>query len=308
MKGKVLYHYSGNVKCFSILGNKNIRLSDIRKSNDTAEMQIFYPTIFEVIEEEYKKEPFDFEYENSKNIEAVSVLLKSIKRVVDDSFEKGKLTSYVLCLSEEGDLLSQWRGYADDGKGCSIGFNMEELQEFCNNSEGVFKLEKIKYLTDQEIDLLILEKAKYLKNRLLEHYKYCKNYFPDQPVKIYGRLLFDIIDEIGKTIIYKSVGFKEEKEWRLYINEWLSKSFVGGTLGGATGRVVKYLENKIKYHITEDDIVPFILFEFGDKPSKYIDRIILGPANKISDKDIKLFLEQNNYTTTETMTSQITYR
>ena len=198
MEKKVLYHYSGNVKCFSILGNRNIRLSDIRKSNDKAEMQIFYPTIFEAVEEEYRKEPFDFEYENNKNAEAVSILLKSIKHVVDDSFEKGKLTSYVLCLSEEGDLLSQWRGYANDGKGCSIGFNMEKLQEFCDNSEGVFKLEKIQYLTTQEIDSLILEKAKYLKNRLLEHYKYCKKYFPEQPAKIYARLLFDIIDEIGK--------------------------------------------------------------------------------------------------------------
>jgi hypothetical protein len=26
------------------------------------------------------------------------------------------------CLSEEGDLLSQWRGYADDGCGVAIGF------------------------------------------------------------------------------------------------------------------------------------------------------------------------------------------
>ena len=308
MDYKILYHYSGNIKCFSILGNKNIRLSDIRKSNDAAEMQIFYPAIIEAIEEEYKKEPFDFEYENNKNIEAVSELLKSIKQVVDKSFNEGKFTSYVLCLSEDGDLLSQWRGYADNGKGCAIGFNMKELQIFCDNSEGVFKLEKIKYLTEQEINSLISEKANYLKNRLLEHYKYYKEYFPGQPVKIYGRFLFDIIDEIGKTIVYKSAGFKEEKEWRLYINEWLSKSFTGGTLGGSTGKVVKYLENKIKYHITEDDIVPFILFEFGDKPSKYIDRIILGPANKISDKDIKLFLEQNNYTNTETMTSQITYR
>ena len=55
-------------------------------------------------------------------------------------------------------------------------------------------------------------------------------------------------------------------------------------------------------------MVPFKLFEFCDKPSKYIDKIILEPANKISDKDIKIFLEQNNYTNTETMNSKITYR
>ncbi|MEE9367821.1 MAG: DUF2971 domain-containing protein, partial [Pontiella sp.] len=30
---------------------------------------------------------------------------------------------FAFCLSKRGDVLSQWRGYADDGNGVSIGFN-----------------------------------------------------------------------------------------------------------------------------------------------------------------------------------------
>lgn len=308
MEKEVLYHYSGNIKCFSILSNKNIRLSDIRKSNDTAELQIFYPAIIYAIEDEYKKDPFDFKYERHTNSEAVSVLLKSIKETIETAFDEGKLTSFVLCLSEEGDLLSQWRGYADNGKGCSIGFDKEELQKFCDSSKEVFKLEKIQYLTKEKTDALIREKAKTLKERLLYHYNNYKEHFPKQPVRIFSGLLFDIIDEIGKTIIYKSVGFSEEKEWRLYTNDWLSKSFAGYRVGKLRGEVANYLENKILYHITEDDMVPFTLFEFDNEPSKYIDRIILGPANKIALKDMKNFLKENNYTNTQIIASRITYK
>ena len=38
----------------------------------------------------------------------------------------------MFCLSEEKDLLSQWRGYADDGKGIFIGFNGEFLDGICS--------------------------------------------------------------------------------------------------------------------------------------------------------------------------------
>lgn len=307
MTPKFLYHYSGNVKCFSILSNKSIRLSDIRKSNDSAEMQIFYPAIIDAIKDEYEKNPFDFAYENYENKEAITAILNSVKKVIDDSFSKGKLTSYVLCLSEDGDLLSQWRGYADNGKGCSLGFDIDALRDFCNRSNGVFALEKIRYLTQEEIENLIVEKATSLKKRLHD-YVSCNEYSSQQPLKEVSKFLFDIIDEIGKTIIYKSAGFAEEKEWRLYINDWVSKTFVGYNPGGSHSVVAHYLEGKISYHVTENDIIPFILLQFGENPSDYIKRIILGPSNKISNKDIALFLQQNQYTSTEVSTSKITYR
>ncbi|WP_353867109.1 DUF2971 domain-containing protein [uncultured Desulfovibrio sp.] len=32
---------------------------------------------------------------------------------------------FICCLSEHGDILSQWRTYADDGRGFAIGFSVE---------------------------------------------------------------------------------------------------------------------------------------------------------------------------------------
>lgn len=40
------------------------------------------------------------------------------------------MLTYVVCFSEKMDCLSQWRGYADDGKGISIGFCKKMLESF----------------------------------------------------------------------------------------------------------------------------------------------------------------------------------
>ena len=306
MDSKILYHYSGNIKCFNILSNRNIRLSDIRKSNDYAEMQIFYPDILEAVRNEYQQHPFDFEYEDKKGLEGISLLLSQTKKHLDISFSEGKITSYVLCLSEEGDLLSQWRGYADNGKGCSIGFDMDALKTFCDESDGIFRLEKIKYLTKQDTETLIIERAIFLNKRLQARYLELKEKSDNSPAKIFSRFFLDLIEEIGKSIVYKSIGFAEEKEWRLYINDWLSKSFIGYNVKDIRGKVANYLEDKISYHYTDNDIISFTTFDFGDAPSKYVKRIILGPSNKISKKDIENFLKQNNYVT-EVVRSEITY-
>ena len=46
-----LYHYCSNDKSYSILASKSIRLSDIQKSNDYRELNLFFPKILDYIEE-----------------------------------------------------------------------------------------------------------------------------------------------------------------------------------------------------------------------------------------------------------------
>jgi hypothetical protein len=63
----------------------------------------------------------------------------------------GDYSNFVTCFREESDSLSQWRGYADYGKGCCIGPSHELLQQFCSNSSGLLRLEKVEYITDEQI-------------------------------------------------------------------------------------------------------------------------------------------------------------
>lgn len=52
------------------------------------------------------------------------------------------------CMSEQPDILSQWRGYADDGKGFSVGFSKAYLDELARNAKSIeysFHLERVLY-------------------------------------------------------------------------------------------------------------------------------------------------------------------
>jgi hypothetical protein len=72
------------------------------------------------------------------------------------------------CLSEDGDLLSQWRGYADDATGVSIGFSKDYLKQFAEASRGQeksgFSLQRVEYEPEVQENLI---KPTYIEIRKL---------------------------------------------------------------------------------------------------------------------------------------------
>lgn len=60
------------------------------------------------------------------------------------------------------DLLSQWRGYADNGRGVTIGFDYNTLQEYVKQNFGILELKKVVYISEEDRQKLVTEKAKEL--------------------------------------------------------------------------------------------------------------------------------------------------
>ena len=102
-----LYHYCSNTNLISILSSKEILASEFSLSNDRMEGR-------------WIREVFT-QYCDEKNVSASdqNELLKHLDVVIAAAGGAG------FCMSEEGDLLSQWRAYADGGAGVSIGFAKE---------------------------------------------------------------------------------------------------------------------------------------------------------------------------------------
>ncbi len=157
---KILYHYCSNRKCFSILSSKTFRMSDIQKSNDSQELRLFFPSLIRRIEQHYIDAPFPFQYKNMSNVSAMLVMTRESLDFWNRQFTNGGFTNYVACFSENPDVLSQWRGYADDGRGCCIGFSKEQIEEYCLSHPNVLRLEKVTYLTGEELDAHIHYAAK----------------------------------------------------------------------------------------------------------------------------------------------------
>lgn len=319
--GKELYHYCSNIKCFSILKHKNIRLSDIQKSNDYKELSLFFPRIFECLEEQYMQHPFDFTYLGKTGAEAFEEMLDISYHYWRRRFSTGEFSNFVLCFSESADSLSQWRGYADNGKGCCIGFCQEELEKYCSSTNGVLRFEKVIYLEDKDINKVIenaareiLEGLPGIRKEIVENIT-----LDDANPQTDGLLHFNFDGALESSFIsslkYKSAAFKEESEWRMFFanrtykkHEWIS-SDENEDFGGPRGfaETIHFLRNKVEFMATDDDLVPYCPIRFDEFENNPISTVWVGPKNNICSSDLDLFLKLNGYPKTEIKMSQISY-
>ena len=122
---RLIYHYCSAETLLAIVQNKTLRFSDINMLNDAEEgwwgYRIFEEAATNVI--------------NRTGLpkEACALIEGLDKTFVDKidtlwSTSGLNLISFVSCFSTERDSLSQWRAYADDGRGFAIGFRVSELR------------------------------------------------------------------------------------------------------------------------------------------------------------------------------------
>ena len=318
---EMLYQYGSNRRCFGILGDRAVRLCDIRKSNDYDELLIMYPQILDEILAQYQKAPFPFKFEGLSGIPAMYRLVSMTQSLIDDELDTGSFSNLVTCFSEAPDILSQWRGYADDGKGCCLGFSMSALQKYCECSNGVLRLEKVNYVTQAEVDTLV---AKF-SNGILESLRDLREWIvaemthSDEDKETDGLLGYNFHGTIKKllvhSLIFKGAGFAEEKEWRLFLGSQAYKEpqWVHGGNRDIQGpqdfsETLAFLRNRIEFNITEDNISPYISIRFNDFDSIPIKEIWLGPKSKISVSDLKLYLAIKGYNNVKVALSNISYR
>lgn len=315
-KAKNLYHYCSMSKMANIIRSKQLWMSDISKSNDYEEMQLFVPDIYFEVEELYLHKPFSFEYKGANGIKAIQAILKEVDNQMSYDFYKGGVTSYVSCFCEDGDDLNLWRGYADDGKGCSIGFSFDALQQYCQKLNGIIKLVKVSYCSNNKLNKLITQNAKTLyktiKNLKNNAEKIIKENKPDLVEEFMYILLWNEVENIlCESLKFKKECFQSEKEWRLYIQkptkavDLLFQESEQEKLIRKFDKTIEYMYGKIEIKETEDDLITYFPIEL---PEDYINMIICGPKNKMNQMDFNLFLAKYGYSNVKMEKSKISYR
>ena len=107
-----LYHYCSLSAFMSIIQNKCIWLSDTRYTNDALEVRVFDDTVGAALSDLVRDEEITSEEAN----------------VFWQTYKANNTVGYISCFSENGDLLSQWRAYSDDGHGVAVGINFDALE------------------------------------------------------------------------------------------------------------------------------------------------------------------------------------
>jgi hypothetical protein len=281
-KVSTLYHYCSLETFYNIMKNRSIWLSDVSKSNDSKELA--WAT--EQCKKAVIKKFLEYSDRMKSNNDFIHTRFRDFNRITDqfDSIDtKQTLKSWVFCLSEKGDNLGQWRGYADDGKGVAIGFAKEY---FASQNQSVdFEEDKMYYMFDR------IEYGDFKVEQLLN---------PCDINILASSCDYEALERCIKRLmaysiilapLYKSATFEEEKEWRMV--------FLANTNALKRGMIpsANYMDKpELMFDIIDFAFVPKnnTLVSHIEVALKDIKRAItsvtIGPKSDLSVLDIQLFL------------------
>ena len=288
-----LYHYCSNEIFHSIISSREVRLSSLTLSNDYTEGGVAKSVFLSLIDEK------DWEPHEQR----------VLQEIVEDV---NKLTEGLgFCLSRKEDLLSQWRGYADDGKGVSIGFSREYFELLAQKQEGSdedrnFEVKDIEYDIDKQKEMLMsLYQAIYQakSDGKLDGLRYVNARFLISPRgvdreekqvaynKAFFRLYITLLPLFEQLYSMKSPAFAEEQEVRLVT--MLDKSNIK--------------PGSCSFHSSVDSIKPYRAYQLEVMDMEPIVSVTLGPKNKTPIYIIESFLKQNGYEGVTVKKSKIPY-
>lgn len=221
------------------------------------------------------------------------------------------LTEYMydglgFCLSADGDLLSQWRGYADDATGLSIGFSKEYLEKLGANTRGnvpIFTMGQIEYREEEhrklleptyrELRSLIDEGALGIppRNGLTEPKSMQQIMAEVEQVGKANMALSSKLHELSpKLFLLKSDAFKEEKEHRLVATR------------------LKDVPWNCEYRVSGKQIVPYRSVKLEALALHPIVEVILGPKHQTPWPIVSSMLTTCGFSQVTVKQSRATYR
>jgi hypothetical protein len=237
-----IYHYCGVNGFHEIVKSKTLWLSGAFTMNDYLEQKWFVAKFKKLIEE------------------GDDDITKKLLNNLESGFHP-----FILCFSQEGDLLSQWRAYTGDGEGFAIGFSGEHIKGV--REKYGLELDAVNYNAEFQ-DVAISEIAKLFKqfdSRI------------DGMSETIGILIWNY------AIFFKNPGFKEECEWR--IADFLDPN----TMKLATDNGLIF-----STRVSGNRVVPYYAIPF---PREAITDIYLGPKNfaREDKRGLELLLKANGY-------------
>ena len=181
---------------------------------------------------------------------------------------------YILCLSKENDVLSQWRSYADDGKGVAIGINVDVLLNYSKSLVG----RDIIYETEKQMDLINQERINNCLNEIEAEI------FNNDEQVLYGKVKKLVSFLLNNAMLCKNPAFKEENEYRiacLLPNNQRNNEI-----------------SEIKYRTNNGCILPYREINFKRIRRNLIENITIGPKSLLNDRNLWLFLRSQEFTWT----------
>ena len=248
----ILYHYTTVTGALAILTSGRIRLSSSTGMNDHAEGQWVPAALLNWMT-------------GRPDIEA-SRAFNTLWQVAIAPYDR----AYLTCFSEEGDLLSQWRAYSQDGEGIAIGFNANDghlpvinAEPHTNAGPGLeLTISKVRYDNDMSLVTNAVEQA-------TSGGTASAAFMQAQTLLIQERWRL------------KNPAFREEHEWRI-IN--LPMDF-DGDIGG--GKTTVSAVGERRFCESRGRIVSYYNVVFSKAA---VAELVLGPQCRVDEAELRTLL------------------
>ncbi|WP_316227718.1 DUF2971 domain-containing protein [Bradyrhizobium sp. SZCCHNR3015] len=189
---------------------------------------------------------------------------------------QGSTVAMIASYSLNGDLLSQWRAYADDGRGFAIGFAAREME---------MPAKPLRVLYDRAA-----QRHELVNN--IRHAFEVEKRFGFR----YDEAFLDHWCRFGLDLCaYKHPSFAEEKEIRrvhitgLALNESERRMIPMGAIDGSGARRSDPVP--IRYRVRNGVQVPYVVLDITDNGKNApVKEIILGPKNSDKEENVAAFL------------------
>lgn len=270
----LIYHYCSPQTFLQIIERKCIWLSSTNNMNDFSEGEWFISAVKNMLES--KQEEYSSEWCNTAWVHFIANIAPK----------------YITCFSKNGDSLSQWRAYAQDGEGVAIGF---EDSEFGAEGENIHtnaspkmslclkdvRYSSVKNIVDELITIAVYLRSidtKEISNSAVDFSMICSSL----------------------AMLTKNPAFEEENERRLVYSAIVTHKKDDGSVG------VMNALGDMKHRISNGYLTSY--FELEINPFKAIKEVVLGPKNKFRNDDVFNFLGLNLLGAVKVRRSVATYR
>lgn len=246
----VLYHYTNASGLHGMLGSGSIWLSHYRYLNDTSEIQHTESLLREVLSAALESTPSD-------------ISSKILSQLVDKRSLSSDFDIYIFSLSEQKDSLSQWRGYASEGRGFTMGLDTKELLKHKKKKEvdGGFDLFRVEYDRSRQIKVLkdalqeIIERAEENVSSGTELSEATEN----------AVWCFQFIS-FTRSVMNKHASFRDENEWRVAL------------IAQRPADTDKEWDSDIKVRVRGSELIPYLVVKPGLKGKLPLRSIGVGPG------------------------------
>jgi hypothetical protein len=272
---EILYHYTKQRGLLGIIGHREIWASHTQYLNDLREFR----HAIGVVEEQLSNMKFENDYRDKTGL--LSEMEDGLKGIES-------INVCVCSFSADGDVLSQWRAYAGEASGFSIGFSGEFLRTVSDHLK--FWLVPVLYDEDEQRAVV----RTLLQDVLAENLQARANSSAvdaDEPKQPPGGNLVAYLNRYAPILKHKS--FSDEREWRII------------------SRPLFCSHERFGYRAGASMLVPYFRIPLSSEQQPFnIEKIIVGPTPhpEQSMRSVKGLLTRHDLSNTIVRNSEVPYR